>query len=235
MFFLLFPLFAFGQSGSVEDLLTAGTWNISYNISPDGERIEESNPDKIRSSWVKFHKDGTFEMPGGMDGTTKGKWEYDSQDNYIRFTEGRTKYKARVDLISEMGLELNYVDNGGFVIGLIHYIHVPKEKSNDEIADILTSGKWTVTGKNFGEIADKTPQSELDDTWYEFNSDYTYSVSEVFSENAVVRDGSWYLDEENQLVLDGSESSTYTVSGDSRIMVLIGTSGGFNTIEMRKK
>lgn len=230
----LLPFFVFAQNAGVEDLLTADTWNIAYNISPEGERIEEESQEKIRSNWVKFHKDGSYETPAGISGKTVGKWIYNSETNAIHFNENGAKYRAVIDEISDLNLVLHYVDNGGFKLGLIHYIHIPKVKSNEETTQILTSGKWNVVLKRFEDIEDRIPAENVENTWYEFNSEGTYTKSEVISENVVTQDGTWFLDEKFQLNLDAGENTIYTVVGDKSTLILTSITGGYNTIEMKK-
>ena len=134
-----------------------------------------------------------------------------------------------------MNLLLNYIDNGGFKIGLIHYVYIPKVKSNDEISTLLTSGKWLMTLRRFEEITDKTNPEQQSDTWYLFNPDGTYQRSEIIGEDASVSDGSWFLDEKFQLNLDAGENTIYSVIGDKTRLILTTVSGGYNTIEFRKE
>lgn len=228
------PIFIFAQSSDVEELLTAQVWNISYNISPDGERIEEEDQEKIRSNFVKFNEDGTFEVPNALTGKTIGRWAYKPETNAIHFQEGRTSYRALIDELSELSLVLHYVDNGGFKIGLIHYIHVPTEKSNEEINEVLTSGKWNVVLRRFERIEDRVAAEDVENTWFEFYEGGTYQKSEIIDGNPVLTEGFWFLDEEHQLNLDASESTIYFVIGDKVRLILTTITGGYNTIEMRK-
>ncbi len=231
---LLLPLISMAQTGNVEDLLTSSTWNISYNITPEGERMDEENDEKIRSSWVKFNKDGTYEVPNEIAGKIVGKWVYNTETSAIHFQEGKSKYRALVEEISELELLLNYVDNGGFKIGLIHYVHVPKIKSNEETVQLLTSGKWNVTLKRFESVEDRIPAENIEDTWFEFHPEGNYQKSEVVGEEIITTDGTWFMDEKFQLNLDGSENTIYTVIGDKSRLILTTITGGYNTIEMKK-
>lgn len=232
---LLLLLNIFVSAQTVEEFLTADTWNIAYRISDTGERTEEPE-EIIPSNWVKFNTDGTFETPDKMTGRHKGKWKYNPETNAITFTEKGSSYKAVVDEISDIGLLLNYADNGGFKLGLIHYVFVPKEKSNEQITDILISGKWLVSLRRYdGGITEKTPDEQKQETWYVFNPDNTYEKSEYTgSEVPVASEGTWYLDDKFQLNLDSSENSIYTVVGDKSKLIFTTTSGGYNTIEMTK-
>src|SRR5690625_7979757 len=105
--FIVLPFTVFSQTQlpkeEVIDLLTADTWNIAYNITPQGERVEHEDESKIRDSWVIFNKDGSYEMPGSMGSITKGKWTYNEENSFIYFSESRAKYRARIDEISELG------------------------------------------------------------------------------------------------------------------------------------
>lgn len=231
---LVLPLYVLAQTEEVERLLTDQTWNIAYNISPEGERIDEESQEKIRANWVKFYADGTFEMPGGMSGKTVGKWSFNQQTNAIHFIENGTKYRAVIDELSDINLVLNYVDNGGFKIGLIHYIHIPKPKSNEEVKALLTAGKWNVVLRRFEEIEDRTPVGDTENTWYIFNEDGTYQKSEVVAETQISSDGFWFLDDKFQLNLDAGENTIYSVVGDKSKLILTTITGGYNTIEMRK-
>lgn len=231
---LLYPFLVFSQNENVEELLTADTWNISYNINEQGERTDEQDENAIRANWVKFNKDGTFETPGGVNGKNVGRWAYDPATSLISFTEKGAKYKALVEEISDIGLLLNYVDNGGFKLGLIHYIYIPKAKSGDEIRSLLSSGKWLVVLKRFEEITDKTNPLNQQDTWYIFNTDGTYQKSEIIGEEVSVSEGSWFLDEKFQLNLDAGENTIYSVIGDNSKLILTTISGGYNTIEFKK-
>ena len=232
--FALVPFFTFAQSDNVEDLLTSQTWNIAYNINPAGERIDEEDQEKIRANFVKFNKDGTFETPSGISGKTIGKWTFNTETNAIHFVEGKTKYRALIDELSDISLILNYVDNGGFKLGLIHYVHIPKVKSNEETTILLTSGKWNVILKRYNEVEDRIPAENVENTWYEFHSDGTYQKSEIISEEPIISEGSWFLDEKFQLNLDASENTIYTVVGDNSKLILTTITGGYNTIEFRK-
>ncbi len=235
IFLFLLPVFCFSQNENVVDLVTNDTWNIAYNISETGERTDEPDESKIRSNWVKFNNDGTFETPGGVNGKNIGKWVYDPASNSINFSENGAKYRAIVEEIGDMGLLLHYVDNGGFKIGLIHYVYIPKEKSNEELSTLITSGKWLVIVRNFEDITDKTDPEKQADTWYIFNSDGTYQKSEVVGEDASVSEGTWFLDDKFQLNLDAGENTIYTVLGDNSRLILTTISGGYNTIEFRKE
>ncbi len=230
----LVPFFALAQNASLEDLLTSETWNIAYNISPEGERVDEESQEKIRSNWVKFNKDGTYETPAGVSGKTVGKWTYNAETNAVHFNENGSKYRAIVDEISDISLVLHYVDNGGFKLGLIHYVHIPKTKSNEETTQLLTSGKWNVILKRYEGMEDKVPAENVENTWYEFFPEGIYQKSEVIGEEVVTNEGTWFLDEKFQLNLDAGENTIYTVIGDKSKLILTTTSGGYNTIEMRK-
>lgn len=232
----LFPIYLFAQTDADRTIeyLTSDTWNISYNITPEGERIEESDQEKIRSSWVRFNKDGRFEMPGGIAGKTVGKWSFDSETNSIHFIDGRTKYRAIVDEISEMNLLLNYVDHGGYKIGLIHYVFIPKPKSEEEVRNILLSGRWLVIKQFFDAIEDQTPTEDIENSWFEFYEDMTYKRSEVFGEETRIHEGSWFIDDEMRLNLDGNEMMIYQVSGDNSNLVLTSNADGIRIINCRK-
>lgn len=231
---LLVPFCALAQTTNVEDLLTADTWNISYNISPEGERMDEESQEKIRSSWVRFLKNGTYETPAGVSGKTIGKWTYNAETNAIHFNENGSKYRAIIDEISDISLVLNYVDNGGFKLGLIHYVYIPKAKSKEETTQLLTSGKWNVILKRYEGMEDKVPSENVENTWYEFYPEGTYQKSEVIDEETVTNEGTWFLDENFLLNLDAGENTIYSVIGDKSNLILTTTSGGYNTIEMRK-
>lgn len=220
---------------TVEEFLTADTWNIAYKISEAGERTEEPE-ETIQSNWVKFNADGSFETPDKMTGRNKGKWRYNPETNAITFSERGSTYKAVVEEISDIGLLLNYADNGGFKIGLIHYVFIPKEKSNEQSETILTSGKWMVNLKRYdGDITEKTPDEQKAETWYVFNADNTYQKSEYNGgETPTISEGSWFMDDKFQLNIDSSENTIYTVVGDSSKLILTTTTGGYNTIEMTK-
>jgi len=231
---ICFLFSAMGFAQNAEDLLTSDTWNISYNINEKGERVDEQDENVIRSNWVKFNKDGTFETPGGVNGKNVGRWVYDAATNIISFNEKGAKYKALIEDISDMNLLLSYIDNGGFKLGLIHYVYVPKEKSDDELNTLLTSGKWLMVLRKFEEISDKTDPEKQQDTWYIFNTDGTYQRSEIIGEDVSVSEGSWFLDEKLQLNLDVSENTIYSVMGDNSKLILTTISGGYNTIEFKK-
>lgn len=220
---------------TVEEFLTADTWNIAYKISEEGERSEEQE-ETIQSNWVKFNVDGSFETPDKMTGRNKGKWRYNAETNAITFTERGSTYQAVVEEISEMGLLLNYADNGGFKIGLIHYVFIPKEKSSEESIMLLTSGKWMVNLRRYdGGITEKTPDEQKEETWYEFNADNTYQKSEYTGgESPALTEGFWFIDDKFQLNIDSSENNIYTVVGDNSKLILTTTTGGYNTIEMTK-
>ena len=231
---VLIPFFALAQTAGVEDFLTADTWNIAYNISPEGERVDEESQEKIRSNWVKFLKNGTYETPSGVSGKTVGKWTYDAENNAILFNENGSKYRAIVDEISDISLVLHYIDNGGFKLGLIHYVHIPKTKSNEETTQLLTSGKWNVILKRYDSMEDRVPEENVENTWYEFLQEGIYQKSEVVGEEIITSEGTWFLDEKFQLNLDEGENSIYSVVGDKSKLILTTISGGYNTIEMRK-
>lgn len=239
LIFFLLPFYLFAQEDSSPDrtieYLTADTWNISYNITPDGERIEEQDQEKIKSNWVVFRKDGKFEMPGGISGKTFGKWSYDPSTKTINFTEGNIKYKAIVEEISDMNLLLNYAYDGGFKIGLIHYVFIPKPKSEEEIVKIITSGRWSVIVQFFDNIEDKTPPDKIQDTWIEFYENNTYQRSEYTGEDEpTVREGTWSINNELMLNLDGNEVSTYSVAGDNSSLMLTSNADGIRIINCRK-
>lgn len=220
---------------TVEELLTADTWNIAYKINEAGERTEEPE-EMIQGNWVQFNADGSFETPDKMTGRNKGKWRYNPETNAITFSERGSTYKAVVEEISDIGLLLNYADNGGFKIGLIHYVFIPKIKSNEQSEIILTSGKWMVNLKRYdGDITEKTPEEQKAETWYVFNVDNTYQKSEYNGgETPTISEGSWFMDDKFQLNIDSSENTIYTVVGDSSKLILTTTTGGYNTIEMTK-
>lgn len=236
-FWLLLPFYCIAQTDlspeQVQNYLTASTWNISYNISPEGERIEEESAEKIRAAWVKFNTDGTYEMPGNM-GKVLGKWTYNPETKAIHFNEKGSKYRAIVEEISDLGLLLNYVDNGGFKIGLIHHVHIPIEKSEEEIVKILTSGKWNVVIKRFDGMDAPTAPENMDDTFYQFNSDNTYQSSEVIGEEIVTKEGTWFIDKEFQLNLDSDEMQIYSVVGDNSRLILTSNTDGIRIIDCRK-
>lgn len=238
LLFIIIPFTAFSQTQlnkeEVLKLLTADTWNISYNITPQGERVEHDDESKIRESWVIFNEDGSYEMPAAMGNKIKGKWTYNEENSFIYFTENRTRYRARVDEISELGLELNYVDDGGFKIGLIHYIFIPTEKSVEALTEIVTSGTWQIISQKFDTIEDKTPIENLENTWFKFNDDFTYQRSEVIDGNPVFKEGTWFFDDEFRLNLDTDEMTIYSVVGDKSRMILTSTTDGFIIIECRK-
>lgn len=238
LFALLLPFSLYSQTdvdpSQVVDLLTSSTWNISYNITPEGERIEEESAEKIRSAWVNFNKDGTFEMPTGVTGKTNGKWTYNPETKAIHFIEKHSKYRAIVDEISELSLVLNYVDNGGFKIGLIHYVFIPTEKSAEEVEKIILSGRWNIVLQRFDQIEDRTSPDNIENSWFEFNSDSTYSRSEVIGEEVFEKNGSWFIDNQFRLNLDGNEMTIYTVVGDKNRMILTSTTDGIKIIECKK-
>lgn len=235
---LLFPFSVWSQinldTSEVMNMLTSSTWNVSYNITPEGERIDEESAEKIRSSWVIFNKDGSFEMPAGVTGKTVGKWTYNPETKAIQFAEKNGKYRAIIDEISELSLVLHYVDNGGFKIGLIHHVFIPTEKSAEEVDKIVTSGRWNVLIQRFDQIEDRTLPENIENTWFEFNSDNTYKRSEVIDGDIVEKEGYWFIDEEFRLNLDGSEMSIYSVVGDKSRMILTSTADGIKIIECRK-
>jgi len=232
----LFPISVFAQTAEeVKQWLTASTWNITYQIDTEGNRTDEEDDAKIRQNWVNFQQDGSYEMPSGITGKVKGTWTYNSEYQMLSFKEGRTQYSAKIEEISDISLLLNYVNDGGFKIGLIHHVHIPKEKSNEETTQILTSGKWIVTLKRFdGGIVEKIENEAQTDTWFTFSTDGTYQKSELIGEESSTTDGTWFLDESYNLNLDSSENSIYTVVGDNSKLIFTTTSGGFNTIEMKK-
>lgn len=237
LFCLLLPIFSLAQielsSEQVKEYLTSSTWNISYNISPEGERIEEESAEKIRAAWVKFNADGSYEMPNNM-GKVIGKWTFNPETSAIHFNENGAKYRAIVEEISDLELLLNYVDNGGFKIGLIHHIHIPKIKSPEETTRILTTGKWLVTIKRFEQIEDPTSPENKENTWYQFNDDHTYQTSEVIGEDVVTREGTWFVDKEAQLNLDADEMQIYSVVGDKSRLILTSNTDGIRIIEFQK-
>lgn len=234
----LLSIFTFGQNNlspeQTLEYLTSSTWNISYNISPEGQRIEEENQEKIRAAWVKFNKDGTFEMPNQMNGKVIGKWSYNPETQALHFNENGVKYRAIIEEISELELLLNYVDNGGFKIGLIHHVFIPNPKSAEEIKKITTSGRWTVLAKRFEGIEDKVLPENSENTWYEFNSDGTYRTSEVIGEEILTKEGTWFIDKENLLNLDADEMSIYSVVGDNNRLILTSNTDGIRIIECKK-
>lgn len=233
---VLLLLISIGLSAqTVEEFLTADTWNIAYKISETGERTDEPE-ETIQGNWVKFNSDGSFETPDKMTGRNKGKWRYNAETNAITFTEKGSTYKAVVDEISDIGLLLSYVDHGGFKIGLIHYVFVPKEKSNEQTVEILTSGKWLVNLKRYdGDIIEKTPNEQKEETWFIFNADNTYQKSEFTGGEApTITEGTWFMDDKFQLNLDAAENTIYTVVGDNSKLILTTKTGGYNTIEMGK-
>lgn len=234
LFLLIFPVFCLAQNEDLTGLLTGSTWNIAYTIE-NGERTDETDQDKIRNNWVKFNEDGSFETPGGVNGKNIGNWTYNPETNIINFSDRSGKYRAQVEEISDMGLLLNYIDNGDYKIGLIHYVYIPTEKSNEELTQILTSGKWLMTMKRYGEITDKTPAENQEYFWYVFNPDGTYQKSEMNGEEPITLDGTWFLDEAFQLNLDSTADMIYTVTGDNNRLILTSTTGGYNTIEFRKE
>lgn len=236
LFFLIFPFTILAQNAEeVTQLLTASTWNIAYQIDAEGNRTEEEDEDVIRQNWVNFFEDGTYEMPAGITGKVKGKWTYNPANQLLSFQEGRTAYRAKIEEISEINLLLHYINDGGFKIGLIHHVHIPKEKSSEESFDILTSGKWIVSLKRYdGGVVDKTPTAHQNDTWFIFSPDGTYQKSEILGEETVTSEGVWFIDSNLNLNLDSSENSIYTIVGDNSKLILTATSGGYNTIEMRK-
>lgn len=236
--FLIVPITTFSQTElnkeEVIKLLTADTWNISYNITPQGERIEHEDETKIRESWVIFNQNGTYEMPSAMGNKIKGEWTYNEENSFLYFNENKTKYRARVDEISELGLELNYVDDGGFIIGLIHYIFIPTEKSIESLTEILTSGTWQIISQKFDTMEDKTPIENLEDTWFKFNDNMTYQRSEIIDDEIKIKEGTWFFDDEFRLNLDADEMNIYSVVGDNNRMILTSTTDGFIIIECRK-
>lgn len=236
LIWILLPFYAMAQSTDAEftQLLTSETWNIAFKITEEGEQIDEEDQENIRSNWVKFYQDGTYEIPAGISGKTIGKWTYDPDSRSIHFTEGRSRYRAVVDEISDLSLVLHYVDHGGFKLGMIHYVFIPKEKSADEINEIITSGRWGVLVKRFESIEDKTPATQMKDTWYEFNKSNTYKRSEVIAGEVVETEGSWFVDSENRLNLDSSEMTIYSVAGDNSRLILTSTTDGIRIIECRK-
>src|SRR5690625_7928416 len=110
-------------------------------------------------------------MSSPMESKIKAKWTYNQEKSFIYFSESRAKYRARIDEISELGLELNYVDDGGFKIGLIHYIFIPTEKSSEALTEIITSGTWQIISQKFDTIEDKTLAENLENTWFKLNSE----------------------------------------------------------------
>lgn len=236
--FLLLPIFSWSQTqleaSLVEEYLTHDTWNITYNISPEGEMMEEKDPQKIRNNWVIFHKDGSYEVPDGISGKIKGKWHYDDSTKSIYFQEKGTRYRAVVDEIGSLALVLHYVDHGGFKIGLSHYIYIPQDLSAREINRILLSGKWNIISKRYEEFEDETPNEDLENTWYEFKSGNIYKKSEVIAGEIMITEGTWFIDDELQLNLDADEMSIYNVTGDISRMIFSSVSHGVRIIEFRK-
>jgi hypothetical protein len=236
-FWLLLPILSFAQTDLTPDqikgYLTSSTWNIAYNISPEGERIEEESAEKIRAAWVKFNSDGTYEMPNNM-GKTFGKWTYNPSTQALHFNENGVKYRAIIEEISDLGLLLNYVDNGGFKIGLIHHIHIPKEKSSQEITKIITSGKWNLVIKRSDGMDAPTAPENMENTWYQFNEDYTYQTSEVIGEDILTHEGTWFIDSSFQLNLDADEMQIYSVVGDNSRLILTSNTDGIRILEFRK-
>lgn len=235
----LIPVWVFAQDDNSNDrtieYLTESTWNIAYNITPEGERMDEEDQEKIKSSWVIFRKDSKYEMPGGITGKTIGKWTYDAPTRILSFEEGRTKYKAIIEEISDMNLLLDYKFDGGFKIGLIHYVYIPTPKTEEEIISLLTSGRWNVVLQQFESIEDKTPADQVQNSWFEFNSNKTYQRSEYTGEDKpTVRDGYWYLDDELRLNLDGNEMWIYSVAGDKSNLILTSTTDGIRIINCKK-
>lgn len=231
---VLFPFLCFAQSENLMGLLTGETWNITYSISPDGERKDETDSERIRSNWVKFYPDGVFETPGGMAGKTRGTWEYKPEENAIYFKEKGSSYRAVIEELSELSLVLEYVDHGGSKIGMTHYIHVPKTKTKEQAFEVLTSGRWLVLIKRFEGFEDPTLPENVENTWYEFLEDGSYRSSDVIGEEPVVNEGYWFLDEKVLLNLDAGENTIYSVIGDDKRLILTTTTGGYNTIEMKK-
>ena len=129
---------------------------------------------------------------------------------------------------------MNYVDDGGFKIGLIHYIFIPTEKSSEALTEIITSGTWQIISQKFDTIEDKTLAENLENTWIKFNHDFTYQRTEVIEGNPVIKNGTWFFDDEFRLNLDNDEMTIYSVVGDKSRMILTSTTDGINTIECRK-
>lgn len=237
LLFLILPVWLFAQETNDRTIeyLTSDTWNISYNISPEGERIDETDQEKIKSSWVRFRPDGKYEMPGGISGKVFGEWSYDAGSRTLSFKERGLQYKAIIEEISDMNMLLDYAFDGGYKIGLIHYVFIPKPKSEDEIVKIITSGRWNVFVQFFDNIEDKTPTDKIDDTWLEFYDDHTYKRSEhTGGEEPTVTEGSWYINDELLLNLDGNEISTYSVAGDNSNLMLTSNADGIKIINCRK-
>lgn len=234
--FLILPFWLFAQDNDrTIEYLTSDTWNISYNISPDGERIDEIDQEKIKSNWVRFREDGKYEMPGGISGKVFGQWSYDPATRTLSFKEGSTQYKAIIEEISDMNLLLDYAFDGGYKIGLIHHVFIPKPKSEEEIVTIITSGRWNVFVQFFDNIEDKTPADKIEDTWFEFYDDNTYKRSEYTGgDEPVITEGSWYINDELLLNLDGNEISTYSVAGDKSNLMLTSNADGIKIINCRK-
>ena len=236
--FLFVPFFSWAQTqldaSQVEDYLTSDTWNISYNISPDGKMMEETDPQKIRNNWVIFNKDGSYEVPDGISGKIKGKWRYDDTTKSIYFQEKNTRYRAVIEEVGSLALVLHYVDHGGFKIGLTHYVYIPQDLSAKEINRILLSGRWNIISKRFEEFEDKIPAEDVENTWYEFSSDNTYKKSEVIVGEIFTIEGTWFIDEELQLNLDADEMSIYKVAGDTSRMILTSVSYGIRIMEFKK-
>lgn len=235
----LLPVYLLGQDVPSADrtveFLTSSTWNIAYSITAEGERVDENDQEKIKSSWVIFRNDGKYEMPGGISGKVIGKWTYEPENRILYFDEGRTKYKAVIEEISDMSLVLDYAFDGGFKIGLIHYIYIPTPKTEEEIIKLITSGRWNVIVQQFESIEDRTPADRVQDSWFEFHADNTYQRSEYTGgEEPTVRDGYWYLDEELRLNLDGNEMWIYSVAGDKSNLILTSNTDGIRIINCRK-
>lgn len=238
-FLFLIPVLMLGQEQPEADrtveYLTSGTWNIAYNITADGQRIDEEDQEKIRSSWVIFRSDGRYEMPGGISGKIFGKWTYEPETRILNFDEGGFKYKAVIEEISDMNLLLDYAFDGGFKIGLIHYVYIPSPKTADEIIGLITSGRWNVVNQQFESIEDKTPADRIQDSWFEFHADNSYQRSEYTGgDEPTVREGYWYLDDELRLNLDGNEMWIYSVAGDKSNLILTSTTDGIRIISCRK-
>lgn len=233
---LLLPLFCLGQStDEFTQLISSSPWNIAYQVDAEGNRTDEEDEAKIRQNWVRFFDNGTYEMAGGVSGKIKGRWSYDANSQMISFQEGRYAYKAKVEEISDMNLLLHYVNDGGYKLGLIHHVYIPKEKSNAEISELLTSGKWLVTLKRYdGGTVDRVETANQNDVWYLFQEDGIYTKSEMIGEEAVTSDGTWFVDDKFNLNLDSGENTIYSVIGDKSKLILTTTSGGYNTIEMKK-
>lgn len=236
---ILIPFCLLAQDETTSDrtieFLTTGTWNIAYNISPDGQRIDEEDQEKIKSSWVIFRKDGHYEMPGGISGKVIGKWTYDKETKNLHFDEGKTKYKAIIEEISDMNLLLNYAYDGGFKIGLIHHVYVPTPKTSEEITGLITSGRWNVVLQQYESIEDRTPIAQVADNWFEFYPDFTYKRSEYTGgDEPEVREGYWFLDDDLQLNLDGNALWIYSVAGDKSTLLLTSNVDGIRIINCKK-